>query len=146
MEQWTSECEEKVAVGVGAIPSFEPVTDGEKNVYAVARKVFASKNAQKEERLFLEMCYKPRRTIMIGIAESAGWQCIGGERKLAVCHDASSSFHMQTGIEAMIEQGLAQQRAWLLHSAASPWKSSRSELGANIEDRARSMVRAMSDL
>lgn len=46
----------------------------------------------------------------------------------------------------MIEQGLAQQRAWLLHSAASPYKGQRKELGSDIEDRARKMVREMKDL
>lgn len=111
LDEWTAECEEKVAVGVGAIPSFEPVTDGEKNVYAVARKVFASKNVNNEKRLFLEMCYKvsarqlnicilplkktsppqPRRTIMIGIAEDAGWTTVGGRSRAFSCVDSVSS-------------------------------------------------------
>lgn len=41
-EQWTEEEAERVACGVGAIPSFEPVTEGEKNVYRLAEKVFAT--------------------------------------------------------------------------------------------------------
>jgi quinate dehydrogenase len=49
-----------VACGVGAIPSFEPATDAERNVYALARKVFGSRNESGEKRLFLEMCYKVR--------------------------------------------------------------------------------------
>ena len=58
LDEWTPECEEKVACGVGAIPSFEPVTDAERNVYALARRVFSGQNALGERRRFLEMCYK----------------------------------------------------------------------------------------
>lgn len=55
VDQMSDEWVEKVTVGVGAIPSFEPVTDGEKEVYAIARRIFG---AQESRGVFLEMCYK----------------------------------------------------------------------------------------
>lgn len=41
-EQWGEDEAERVACGVGAIPSFEPQTEGERNVYRLAETVFAS--------------------------------------------------------------------------------------------------------
>ncbi|KAK4047287.1 hypothetical protein OIO90_006248 [Microbotryomycetes sp. JL221] len=128
VDDWQAEHESNVACGVGAIPSIPPITEGEKNVYAIARRVFASVNPSGSSRRFLEMAYKPRRTTMFEIAESSGWQAIGGT-------------------EAMVEQGLAQSRLWLLHSDASPYpRHSRSELGDEVELVARDKVRYMSDL
>lgn len=59
-EEWKEEWQDKVACGVGAIPSFVPVTDAEKNVYAIAHKIFDGKNSDGRERYLLEMCYKVR--------------------------------------------------------------------------------------
>lgn len=77
VSQWTPECAAKVICGVGAIPSFEPVTEGERNVYALAREVFGSwpEQAQgggKEKRLFMEMCYK--------VSRRRAWREGGGRR------------------------------------------------------------------
>lgn len=127
VEDWTVEMEESVACGVGAIPCFEPITDEEKNVYKLAEKVFGSRNQDGRERLFLEMCYKPRITTIFNMATSQDWIAI-------------------QGIEAMIEQGLAQSRAWLLHSAASPFQDERKELGSVAEASARELVRTMEDI
>lgn len=46
----------------------------------------------------------------------------------------------------MIEQGLAQSRAWLLNSAASPFHGTRKELGDQAEASARQLVRSMDDI
>lgn len=46
----------------------------------------------------------------------------------------------------MIEQGLAQSRAWLLNSAASPFHGQRKELGDQAEASARKLVRNMEDI
>lgn len=70
VEQWTQQMEDTVAAGVGAIPSFEPVTDGEKMVYAVSEKVFASRNTGGRSRLFLEMCYKVRSVLASSVLAS----------------------------------------------------------------------------
>lgn len=53
---------------------------------------------------------------------------------------------LNAGIEAMIEQGLAQSRAWLLNSAASPFQGARKELGQEAEANARLLVRGMDDI
>ena len=45
-EDWTEDEAERVACGVGAIPSFEPQTEGERNVYRMAEKVFASSGSR----------------------------------------------------------------------------------------------------
>ena len=65
VEDWSKECEDSVAAGVGAIPSFEPVTEGEVNVYRIASKIFAGEVADGRRRTFLEMCYKPRVTVRL---------------------------------------------------------------------------------
>ncbi|KAM0787158.1 hypothetical protein ACM66B_006408 [Microbotryomycetes sp. NB124-2] len=94
-EEWTEEHTRNTVCGVGAIPSIAPQTEEEHNVYRIARKIFhSSVDSATPPRQFLEMAYKPRRTLMLTIAEEAGWQTIGGA-------------------EAMIEQGLAQSRVWL---------------------------------
>lgn len=46
----------------------------------------------------------------------------------------------------MIEQGFAQNRAWVLRSASSPWKGERKEFGPEVEAAARAHVRNMADL
>ncbi|BGP66633.1 hypothetical protein NBRC10512_000350 [Rhodotorula toruloides] len=93
-EQWTEEEAERVACGVGAIPSFEPVTEGEKNVYRLAEKVFATSGNRPGVRPLLEMAYKPHITLMYKLAEKHGWQPIGG-------------------IEALVNQAFVQDVYWL---------------------------------
>lgn len=61
VEEWDAACEDAIACVVGAIPSFEPVTEGEKKVYAVAAKLFGGRVNDGRVRYFLEMCYKVRR-------------------------------------------------------------------------------------
>ena len=46
----------------------------------------------------------------------------------------------------MIEQGFAQERAWLLNSVSSPWNDVRTELGEEVEAAARKHVREMDDI
>ncbi|GJN89458.1 hypothetical protein Rhopal_002444-T1 [Rhodotorula paludigena] len=80
-----------LCAGTGAIPSIEPATEAEKNVYEVAKRVFAwpynrpipdasdaDYLALPQKPVFLEMAYKPRMTIMRGIAEERGWSTICG--------------------------------------------------------------------
>lgn len=74
---------------VSAIPDFAPVTDEEKQ----AREVLECLLKDGQGGL-LEMCYHPRPETMIkGIAEREGWCVVGG-------------------VEAMIWQGLEQDRLW----------------------------------
>ncbi|KAI5474708.1 hypothetical protein MNV49_002553 [Pseudohyphozyma bogoriensis] len=121
VEEWGEEEMEKVVVGVGAIPSAEPKTEGEKMVYEVAEKIFGGGKGR--ERWFLEMCYKPRHTLLMSIAETHG-------------------------VEAMIEQALAQQRAWLFESEASPYTEEEKKKGLDVKavEKAKKLVREMDDI
>lgn len=111
-----------IAAGVGAIPCLPPQTAAERAVYAAAEELFRT---GPRGRPFLEMCYKPRRTRLYEMAEEAGWTAI-------------------TGIEAMIEQGFAQQELWLLRSVARPWD--RDTLPEHAKEKARQLVRGMDDI
>ncbi|OJJ61439.1 hypothetical protein ASPSYDRAFT_148119 [Aspergillus sydowii CBS 593.65] len=59
---------------VGTVPDFEPQTEPEKNVASIL-KWFLS---QGTKGVLLDMCFKPRRTRMIKLAESLGWPCVEG--------------------------------------------------------------------
>lgn len=140
-DDFTDEIASRTVAGVGAIPSIPPATDAERNVYAIADRIFDSvprlaptsnhlPSACNNKPLYLEMPYKPRRTLLFEKAEAAGFEVIGG-------------------IEAMIEQGLAQARAWLFASAASPYTGQSDAptfIPQDIEDRAREIVRNMADI
>jgi len=78
-------------------------------------------------RLFLDMAYKPRLTPLLKIGSALGWQAIGG-------------------IQAMIEQGLAQQRMWKVGSASLEVACDKSLLGEDTEDKARELVENMKDI
>ncbi|KAH8920726.1 hypothetical protein BT69DRAFT_1265238 [Atractiella rhizophila] len=101
--------------GVGSIPSMEPVTREEKQVYAVAERIFA----RQKTGVFLDMCYKPRYTILLSIADKAGWKIV-------------------EGMEAMIHQALAQSRQWMLNGKGT--------LPEDIEAKAAALVRSMGDI
>jgi quinate dehydrogenase len=59
---------------VGTVPDFEPQTEAEKDVAAIL-KHFLSRN---EKGVVLDMCFKPRRTRMIKLAEELGWPAVEG--------------------------------------------------------------------
>lgn len=74
---------------VGAIPDFPPTTPAEVTVREIATNVFA----KEVKGIFLDMCYKPRWTTLLNIADKSGWKTVDG-------------------IQAMIGQGLAQVSIW----------------------------------
>jgi len=74
---------------VGAIPDFPPATPAEATVREIATNVFA----KDDKGVFLDMCYKPRWTTLLNIADKNGWKTVDG-------------------IQAMIGQGLAQVSIW----------------------------------
>lgn len=161
----------ELVCAVGAIPAFEPVTPGEKMVYTLAHRFFktsytAPKTAQQSarpsvpstsadastpfrtfalpvKRSFLDMCYKPRLTPLLQFAatQTTTWSPIGG-------------------VEAMVEQGLAQARMWvassdILHGrlpitenplACATKAGDEGPLGLECEEQARLMVQNMSDV
>ncbi|PWN54303.1 NAD(P)-binding protein [Violaceomyces palustris] len=150
-----------VAAAVGAIPAFEPRTEEEKMVYKLAHSFFAEPYKAFDEkhvspvendptvlslplpakRPFLDMCYKPRLTPLLVEAGKKGWDAIGG-------------------VEAMVEQGLAQARMWAasakILSSGQDSDEDPSEyatkagdegpLGAEIEEKARRLVSGMMDI
>lgn len=147
-----------IACAVGAIPAFAPQTDDEKMVYTLAERFFsepyaalsATTSPPKEDGLlglplpskrpFLDMCYKPRLTPLLAIAEEKGWLGIGG-------------------VEAMVEQGLAQARMWAATAKAFeegretfdpiPYATKAGDegpIGLETEEKARALVRQMLDI
>ncbi|TKY88056.1 hypothetical protein EX895_003152 [Sporisorium graminicola] len=153
-----------VACAVGAIPAFAPATDDEKMVYTLAHRFFAepyhaltqshapleaTQSIEGEtlvalplpsKRPFLDMCYKPRMTPLLIAAEEQGWQAIGG-------------------VEAMVEQGLAQARMWAATAKAfeegketfdpipfAVKAGDQGPVGLKIEEQARDLVRVMMDI
>ncbi|UZJ55200.1 hypothetical protein CBS101457_004520 [Exobasidium rhododendri] len=148
----------KVVAAVGAIPAFEPATADEKMVYTIAHSFFeesydafhlpvAPAPADQRnlplsaKRPFLDMCYKPRLTpLLIFAGQSQTWDPIGG-------------------VEAMVEQGLAQARMWAASACILDGKVPKDDpltyatregddgpLGKECEEEARRMVQGMSDV
>lgn len=79
------------AIAVSAVPDFAPVSPNEKTARQIIETFVRRGDVGSP---LLEMCYHPSPDTAISrIAAASGWQVIGG-------------------IEAMIEQGLAQARLW----------------------------------
>ncbi|KAK1229130.1 hypothetical protein PQX77_007800 [Marasmius sp. AFHP31] len=137
-----------VLMVVGAIPAVKPVTKEERMVYTVASHIFTmpyelSSSYDSNElgalplptsRLFLEMAYKPRLTPMGDSDDIA-------QVKVAAAH----GWDVVEGIQAMIEQGFAQQRMWATGNASAVIGSDPSILGDRIEQKARDMVLGMAE-
>ncbi|KIK68991.1 hypothetical protein GYMLUDRAFT_152333 [Collybiopsis luxurians FD-317 M1] len=129
----------RILMIVGAIPAIKPVTKAERMVYTVASSILtipydvpAVNSSAKDSlpvpmrRLFLEMAYKPRITPMLKVAMAHGWDGIDGTN-------------------AMVEQGLAQQRMWLRGDASVEIGSDPDILGPVIEQSARDLVQSMGE-
>ncbi|KAL4922044.1 hypothetical protein BDW62DRAFT_217873 [Aspergillus aurantiobrunneus] len=59
---------------VGTVPDLEPQTKSERNVATILEWFLA----QPTKGALLDMCFKPRRTRMIKLAERLGWPCVEG--------------------------------------------------------------------
>ncbi|KAJ6485544.1 hypothetical protein C8R45DRAFT_996958 [Mycena sanguinolenta] len=124
----------RILMAVGCIPSFAPLTRAERMVYTTASAVFTVPYVvptaespvlpYPTQRLFLEMPYKPLQTTMYKVAAAHNW-------------------HVIDGIEAMIEQGFAQQRMWLRGVASVAVGSDASITGAALEESARRNTREL---
>jgi hypothetical protein len=159
---------------VGAIPSFAPITKEERMVYTTVSSILTipyDLNAGEDgkgkdgdlpmptKRLFLEMPYKPRITPMVGIPliiylfvrssphSLLRWLILTrafflwSQLQIATAH----GWHPIIGIEAMIEQGLAQQQMWACGDASVDVGSDASILGEQIEMGARNWVGRMNE-
>lgn len=70
---------------VGTIPDFEPRTEAERNVATILEHFLERSN----QGVLLDMCFKPRRTRMIKLAEKLGWPTVEGT------HVIGYQIHMQ---------------------------------------------------
>ncbi|CAE6355846.1 unnamed protein product [Rhizoctonia solani] len=121
---------------VGAIPAYLPVTDAERGVYTMITHVLtqpyspspsdASNLPLPHQRLFLDMAYRPRNTPLLQIAAALNWEPIGG-------------------VQAMIEQGLAQSRMWQAGDA-SVEVACGDRIGEDVTIKARDFVEQMADV
>ncbi|KAF9477820.1 hypothetical protein BDN70DRAFT_880759 [Pholiota conissans] len=135
-----------LAIIVGAIPAIPPATLAEHRVHKLAQHIISLPHGKltispsptgpsatcflpfPSPPIFLDMAYKPRLTVMLRIAADNNWDTVGG-------------------IQAMIEQGLAQQRMWTLASVDdSVACAGASLLGEDVERRARALVEGMEDI
>ncbi|KAF5317943.1 hypothetical protein D9619_012213 [Psilocybe cf. subviscida] len=129
----------ELAIVVGAIPAIAPVTYAERLVYTMVVHILSiprlASMAEQDSnenlplptrRIFLDMAYKPRLTPMRRIASALGWEDVGG-------------------VQAMIEQGLAQQRMWK-ECVYTDKVASGDSLSEYVEQMARRLVEEMDDV
>jgi len=128
----------EVLMAVGAIPSSPPTTPHERMVYLTVSTVFTMPYLKPagyigqplpipDRRIFLEMAYKPRLTPMLQVAIAHGW-------------------HGVDGIQAMIEQGLAQQRMWYKTNHSLETGSDSTIFKEELERSARHLSENMGDV
>ncbi|KAJ7780139.1 hypothetical protein DFH07DRAFT_1055805 [Mycena maculata] len=126
----------RILMAVGCIPSFAPQTQAERMVYTTASAVLTvpylvpttaslSDPAPLPRDAGKDSCssYKPLQTTMYKVAAAHGW-------------------HVIDSIQAMIEQGFAQQRMWLRGVASVAVGSDSSITGEVLEETARQAMRA----
>ncbi|KAJ5544242.1 hypothetical protein N7513_007053 [Penicillium frequentans] len=59
---------------VGTLPDLEPKSSSELTVASMLKHFLS----RAEKGVLLDMCFKPRRTRMIKLAEQLGWPCVEG--------------------------------------------------------------------
>lgn len=89
---------------VGTVPDIEPKTESELEVASIM-KHFLSR-AQKG--VLLDMCFKPRRTRMIKLAEQLGWPCVEGTHVIG--YQIEEQWKLWAG-EALVQK-LDREGAW----------------------------------
>ncbi|KAL5335995.1 hypothetical protein BJX70DRAFT_410132 [Aspergillus crustosus] len=89
---------------VGTIPDSEAVTDAERNVVAVLTWFLS----QEGKGVLLDMCFKPRRTRMIQVAEGMGWECVEGTHVIG--YQIEEQWELWAGEERV--RGLDREGAW----------------------------------
>ena len=89
---------------VGSVPDFEPQTEAERNVASILRHLLD----QPEKGVLLDMCFKPRRTRMIKLAESLGWKCVEGTHVIG--YQIEKQYSLWAGDSRA--KGLDKEGAW----------------------------------
>ncbi|KAB2575252.1 Quinate dehydrogenase [Lasiodiplodia theobromae] len=100
---------------VGTVPDFEPATESELLVKACLEEFLS----RPEKGVLLDMCFKPRRTRMIKLAEGLGWFTVEGTHVIG--YQIEEQWRLWAGEERV--KRLNREGAWkvLLESAdASP--------------------------
>lgn len=89
---------------VGTVPDLEPRTDSELAVASMLKQ-FLSRPAK---GVLLDMCFKPRRTRMIKLADQMGWPCVEGTHVIG--YQIEEQWRLWAGEERM--QKLDKEKAW----------------------------------
>ncbi|PKS13039.1 hypothetical protein jhhlp_000380 [Lomentospora prolificans] len=91
---------------VGTVPDFEPKTPAEISV----REHLEAFLSGPQKGVLLDMCFKPRRTRMIKLAESLGWHTIEGTHVIG--HQIEMQWRLWAGEEAL--KKMDREGAWKL--------------------------------
>jgi quinate dehydrogenase len=89
---------------VGTVPDFEPISESELLVASIL-KHFLSRS---EKGVLLDMCFKPRRTRMIKLAERLDWPCVEGTHVIG--YQIEEQWRLWSGEERL--QKLDREGAW----------------------------------
>jgi quinate dehydrogenase len=89
---------------VGTVPDLEPTTESELAVASMLKE-FLSKPTK---GVLLDMCFKPRRTRMIELAEQLGWPCVEGTHVIG--YQIEEQWRLWAGEERV--QKLDKTKAW----------------------------------
>lgn len=89
---------------VGTVPDIEPTTESELAVASILEH-FLSRS---EKGLLLDMCFKPRRTRMIKLAEQLDWPCVEGTHVIG--YQIEEQWRLWAGEERL--QKLDREGAW----------------------------------
>lgn len=89
---------------VGTVPDDEPKTESERAVAGILESFLA----REEKGVLLEMCFKPRRTRMIRLAERLGWPCV--ESTHVIMYQIEEQWRLWAGEESVVN--LDQKGAW----------------------------------
>ncbi|KAF3014448.1 hypothetical protein E8E14_008746 [Neopestalotiopsis sp. 37M] len=96
---------------VGTVPDFEPQTEAEKTVAGLLQEFLS----RPTKGVLLDMCFKPRRTRMIKLAEKLGWPCVEGTHVIG--YQIEEQWRLWAG-EERCEQ-MDRQGAWDVLMAAA---------------------------
>lgn len=88
---------------VGTVPDFEPSSPAEIAVKASLEEFLS----RREKGVLLDMCFKPRRTRMIKMAEGLGWACVEGTHVIG--YQIEEQYRLWAGEKS---KNLDRQGAW----------------------------------
>lgn len=89
---------------VGTVPDLEPTTESELTVASILKQFLSSS----KKGVLLDMCFKPRRTRMIKLAEQLGWPCVEGTHVIG--YQIEEQWRLWAGEERA--QRLNREKAW----------------------------------